>query len=578
MAATPQASIICGPRGESLYPSPQDRPGKYRHTNSLQRDIKRSISEYDHAEKVTLCAQIAARIPALSGAIRQKNEWAFPPDSWQPIFYHDYSDNDTWSDAAEEWLVHTVFQQALIGNSRKDLIRSIAVSGMDADRHGRDLAIFRCDASTGFMPRMQVVPGPRIGNGKGGDGGWWSSQTVSQVGFGSSGSHGSGYSICKGGEFDGYRIYQGIIHNSNDEPIAARILGMKLEGGNWIETYSDVRLGFQYGTHLWSEYDWHGMGSPLPKMSAAILKWLRKEEIDDLLLTGLANAASQTVIHQLAEGEDAPTALGDGLDMVETMDANGNTQTVYVAPIGDGGTKYIGSNEDLKGLSYENPHPNVQEFSRGNLVECLHDYGWPYSFLDSGDGGRAATRLDCELANNSIWQKQSPGEERLCAFVKFAIACGITHKHLAPAPLGPLDAPYKWTFGSPKEISVDAGNDVTAYLQMLRFGLTSQRIGTSRWGYVLKRIAKDRRKEAMMLADNTKAYIEYVKKEGMDITSPEYLSASQFFYQPSPNPFMPQAAKPETDDSTTAPTEKKKTVKPTRDAQGKITSIEVIEQ
>lgn len=548
MATSTQPYLICGPRGESLYPSPLDRPGKYRRTNSLQREIKRSISEFDHAEKVTLCAQMAARIPALSGAIRQKNEWAFPPDSWQPIFYHEYGDNDVWSDAAEDWLVHTVFPQALLANARKDLIRSIAVSGMDADRHGRDLAIFKCNASTGFMPKMQVIPGPRLGNGKSGEGGWWSSQTVSQVGYGSTGNNRSGYSVCKGGEFDGYRIYQGIIHDASDEPIAARILGLKRTAqGHWEETYLDVRLGFQYGTHLWSEYDWHGMGAPLPKMASAILKWLRKEEIDDLLLTGLANAAGQTVIHQLAEGEDAPTALGDGIEMVTTTDADGNEQTIWVTPIGDGSTKYIGSKENLKGLDYENPHPNVQEYSRGNLVECLYDYGWPYSFLDSGDSGRAATRLDCDLANNSIWQKQCPGEERLFNFLKFSVACGITHKHIGPPPAGPLDAPYRWTFGCPREISVDAGNDVTASLKRLQFGLTSQRVESSRWGYVLKRIAKDRLKESFMLADNAKKYIDYVKKQGLEITSPEYQLASQFFYQPSPNPTTPAAAGREED-------------------------------
>lgn len=562
MATTSSPSyLICGPRGESLYPSPNDRPGKYRRTNPLQRDIKRSISEYDHAEKVTLCAQIAARIPTLSGAIRQKNEWAFPPDSWQPIFYHEYADNDVWADAAEDWLVHSVFPKALLGNARKDLIRSIAVSGMDADRHGRDLAIFKCDASTGFMPKMQVIPGTRIGNGKSGDGGWWSSQTVSQVGYGSDGARGSGYSVCKGGAFDGYRIYQGIIHDANDEPIAVRVLGLKPGmKGNWEETYLDVRL--TAATHLWSEYDWHGMGAPLPKMASAILKWMRKEEIDDLLLTGLANAAGQTVIHQLAEGEDAPTALGDGMDMVTTTDSDGNEQTVYVAPIGDGSTKYIGSKESLTGLKYENPHQNVQDFSRGNLLECLYDYGWPYSFVDSGGTGRAATRLDCDLANNSIWQKQCPGEQRLSAFLKFAIACGLTHKHIPAAPSGPLDAPYRWTFGYPREISVDAGNDVTAYLKLLQFGMTSQRIGAARWGYVLKRIAKDRLKESFMLADNTKKYIEYVRKSGMDITSPEYVAASQFFYQSSPNPQMPaQAAsatgeKPKTPPAKTSSTAK----------------------
>lgn len=213
MATASSPYLLCDQYGRSLFPARADRPGKYRNFANLKREIRESISQRDYGQMVSDCANICARIPALSGAIRQKNEWAFPPDSWQPIFYHEYNDKDKWSDEAEDWLVHTVFPNALLGNTRKDLIRSIAVSGMDADRHGRDLAIFRCDASTDFLPKMQIVPGPRIGNG-GTKGTWWTSKTVTSVGGGSTGASGSGYDVCVGGEFDGYRIYQGIDRKS----------------------------------------------------------------------------------------------------------------------------------------------------------------------------------------------------------------------------------------------------------------------------------------------------------------------------------------------------------------------------
>jgi len=536
-------SDICSPYtsgtqfGRKLFPSPRDNPGKYQTIWPLQRDIKRSISQYDHAEKVTICAQISARIPALSGAIRQKNSWAFPAQSWHPIFYGDYLDEGIWEEAAEDWLVHSVFPNALLGNTFKQLLKAIQVSGMDVDRHGRDLAVFSRDADN--MPKMSIIPGTRIGNGNIGMGGWMS---VTADTFGTNGLV-SGYAVCKGGEFDGYRIYNGIIHDETDEPIAARVLGIKSNGkGGWQETYADYRLGFKYGAHLWSEYDWHGMGAPLPKMASAILKWLRKEEIDDLFLTGIANAASQTVIHKLAEGQDAMQALGDGMQMIEHTDSDGNKQQIYVSKLGDGSTKYIGSEEELEGLKYDQPHTNVQDFADSNLVECLFDYGWPYAFLDSGGTGRAATRLDCELANGSIGEKQSPGEERMFWFLKYALACGITYKKIPAPPAGVLDMPYRWTFGTPKEISVDAGNDVTAYLNMLRFGLTSQRIGASRWGYVKKRIDRDRLKESYTLIDQTKKMLEYAKREKVDLTSPEYQSASSFFWMPNANIQTPQPA------------------------------------
>ena len=537
MSSNPYTS---GYYGSKLLPSLRDNPGKYRQMSPLQREIKRSISQADHAEQVTICAQIAARIPALSGAIRQKNEWAFPPDSWHPIFYGDYNDGGRWEESAEDWLVHCVFPNALLGNSFKQLLRSVCVSGMDTDRHGRDLAIFSKDADG--MPRLSIVPGTRIGNGSQSLG-WW--QTVTGDSY-VNGFNVSGYGVCKDGEFDGYRIYNGIIHDASDEPIAARVLGMKQDDkGGWMPTFTDLRLGFKYGTHLWSEYDRHGMGAPLPKMSSAILKWLRKEEIDDLFLTGLANAASKNLIRRLPPGQDAMQALGDGMQMIPYTDADGNAKQIYVEKMGDGGTTFINSEEQLEGLKYEQPHPNIQSFARTNLVECLHDYGWPYAFMDTGDTGRAATRLDCELANNSIWQKQSPGEERLSWFLKFALGCGIAGGKIPMPPSGPLDMPYRWTFGTPKEISVDAGNDVTAYLNMLRYGLTSQRVGASRWGYVLKRINRDRQKESFALIDNARAMMDYAEKNKIDLQDPAYLNASNFFWMPNANVMpLPESAKP----------------------------------
>lgn len=539
---------IIGPRGQKLYPSPMDKPGKYPTIWPLQRDIKRSISQYDHAEKVTICAQISARIPALDAAIRQKNGWSYPPQSWHPIFHGDFGDRDVWSDGTTQWLSYQVFPNALLGNSSKDLLKSIRVSGMDADRHGRDLAIFKCDASTGFMPKMIVVPGTRIGNGLQSYG-WWSSVMSDTYAYGSNLM--SGYGICAGGEFDGYRIYNGIIHDDLDEPIAARVLGYKRDDKfNWIPAYEDFRLGFQHGTHLWSEYDWHGMGAPLPRMSAAIMKWLRKEEIDDLMLTALANASSKAVTYKLAPGTDAPTALGDNFDIVTHTDpVTGDKKEIFVEKMGDGSTTFVGATEELKGLQYDFPTQNVQDMTRGNLVECLNQYGWPCSFLDSANTGRAATRLDCEMANESINEKQEPGGERLHWFLKFAVACGITHGFIPPPPPGPLDMAYRWTFGTPKEISVDAGNDVTASLNRLRFGLTSQRLQSSRWGDVQKQVDKDLMREALKRVDMTDALIKHAASKGYVI---DFWPATQWFYSISPNPMFQESAQADAGGDSTA--------------------------
>ncbi len=518
------ALTICGPYGQKLYASPRSQPNKYRRRPQLPRDPKLQISQYDHAELVTLSAQLVSRIPTLRAAVRQKSEWAFAGDSWQPIYY---GENEAWGDKATDWLTHQVFPNAIRGNVRKDLIKGLQVSGMGWDIHGDDLAIF---SSANGLPQMTIIPGTRIGNGEQKEG-WWSNN-VQGCGV----TTPAGYGICQGGAFDGYKIYNGIIFDDSDEPIAARVLGWKKDGNDFVPTYADVMLGFAHGTHLASEYEWHGMGRPLPRIATSVLPWMDKEETDDLFRKGIKNAATKNVIHKLGEGQDSVDAMGNKASAVAipaSASASGTDETIWVEHVEGGDTTYIGSNETLTGFMYEQPHNNVEEFAIRNIRECLNDFGWLYELTDLSSTGRAPTRLATELVNNSIWQKQNTGETRLSWFVKFAVAVGITGKQLPEPPAGAFDEPYKWTFGYPKEMSVDQGNDIKGMLDMLRYGLTSQRITSSKWGYVQKRIRKDRQQENRALIDDAADLADYAKKKGHELP---FLKAVEFFYQPSANP------------------------------------------
>lgn len=537
MPQNPQAYRILGPTGEQLYASPRQHPGKYRERNRVARDPKRSVSQYDHAELVSLSAQLCARIPALSAAIRKKNEWAFAGDSWMPIFYGRLS--DWWGDIATEWLTQQVFPNALRGNVRKNLLWALRTSGMGWDIHGDDLALFSKNEITG-LPQMTVIPGTRIGNG---EQDYWQN-SISASGYQTA----SGYGICKGGKYNGFRIYNGVIYDAQDEPVAVRVIGWKREGDDFKQTFSDFALGLANGAHLASEYDLHGLGRPTPRIAASLLQWMNKEEIDDQFLKMIKLAASKNVIHKAAPGEDAQDARGNALVPVELsaeQTESGKAETIYVEYAADGDVTYIGSEEELAGLDFQNPHPNVEEFAVRVLREALDDYGFPYEFLNLSSTGRAPTRLACELVNNSIWQKQSTGEERLLWFVKYAIGVGIESGAI-PEPRGNPAEAFKWTFGYPKEMSVDAGNDVTASLARLRMGLTSQRIESAKWGYVQKRIDSDRRKEAKAHVDMAIELMGYAKAKGQEMS---FREAREFFYQPgvqpSPEQQKPQPAKTE---------------------------------
>jgi hypothetical protein len=530
------SSLICGPFGERLYPTPKDNPRKYRPGRPLKRDMKLAVSQMDHADLVTNCTQLACSIPILSGALRQMSEWAFAGDSWQPIHF---GQNEQWGDIASNWLMQSVYPNAVRRTTNKKLIKAMQVSAKGWLVQGDDLALFTTENG---MPKMTVIPGTSIGNGSNKSGWWAATNTVS--GYGNTTN--AGYGICVGGKFDGFRIYNGIIFDDEDEPIAARVLGWKRVGNDFEEAFTDFQLGFQYGAHLASPYDWHGMGRSLPRLASAVPAWLDFKETDDHFKKGIKLAATKMIIHQLAEGQDGPQARGDAVQQITSTDADGNEQNIWVESTEGGDVTYIGSGEQLKGADFANPHPNVEEFVTRKLRESVFDLGWLFELIDLSSTGRAPTRLGCELVNNSIWQLQTDGDERMTWFTRYAVAVGIQNKHIPAPPEGPLDDPYLWTFGYPKEMSVDAGNDVTASLNRIRFGLTSQRVESAKWGYVLKRIRRDRQKESFSLVDDADALVKYAKAKGHELP---FLRAMEQFYMPSANnssiPNQPAEAKPE---------------------------------
>ena len=521
--ATNCASLICGPRGETLYPSTRNNPSKYRPSTTLKRDMRHAITQRDHAQALSDCTQLVCGIPVLAGAMRQMSEWAFAGDSWQPIHY---GLDEEWGELAAEHLSRQVFSRCVRRTPYKSLIKAMQVSAQGWLSQGDDLALFGLDAEKN--PRMTVIPATCIGNGDKNQG-WWSQVAVTS---GTDNYAASGFGICLGGAFDGYRIYNGLIYDDEDEPIAVRVLGWKRDGKDFKPTYADFRLGMRYGAHMAFPYDWHGMGRPMPRIASATTEWKDFQERDEAFQKGTKLAATKTLLHQLGDGQDAPMALGDGMEMIKTTDASGNETKIWVEKVESGDVTYIGSNEELKGLDFQNPHPNIEEFSIRKLRECLVCLGWPYALVDPSSTSRAPTRQNCELANNSIWNIQVIGEERMFWFTKFAIATEIEQKRLPMPKRGGLSEPYLWTFGYPKEMSVDQGNDVKAMLEMLRYGITSQRLTSAKWGYVQKRIDRDREKEAMSLLGRVKRVYESEDNKTLKFSPREI---KELFWQPSAN-------------------------------------------
>lgn len=511
--------FLYGPSGQQIFPTPRESPGKYKARPLLNREIKRSISQYDHAELVSLATSLCCRIPALRAAIRDKNSWAFC--NWLPIYL---GDNEAWGEAAEEYLTHEVLPRAMFRELREDFGWGMRVSGMGLDMHGDDLCIFTEDEA--HSPKVDIVPGPRIGNGL--PGFQWVSTMFS--GAFMTAMRADGMGVVDGGRYDGFPIYNGVIRH-NGRPIAARVLGFNPDG---TTAFFDVDLG--PAAHYACEMEFFGQGRGLPRVAASVLHWMKKEEIDDQFLKGLANAAQRAVIHKLGPGMDAASSRGNAVNLLRETYTNSEGTTeekaVFVEYSQDGNVAYIGADEELGGISFENPHPNAEAFAVRVLMECLADLGWPFPLLDASATGRAPTRLEAQKANNSISERQSIQEVRSVRFFQYAIAKGMENGRIPRNDAG-ID-PYKWSVGYPAQLSVDQGNDVKAALDRLRMGLTNERIEAAKDGYISKHIRRQREKEVkdlMLAADRAFQFAN--KTLGHDTYT--FDQAMALFYQPSPN-------------------------------------------
>jgi len=525
---------LYGPTGSRIYPTPKEAPTKYKRRPKPSREIKRSISQYDHAELVSLSSVLSARVPALRAAIRDKNSWAF--SNWLPVYM---GEDDKWGEAAEQYLLNEVLPAAFFRELRQDFTWGLRTSGMGLDIHGDDFAIFTEDEA--HNPKIHIVPSPLISNHSDtlGD--------IESISYNGSYHRHDGMSEVKDGPYKGAAIYNGMIRQDGLW-VAVRVIGF--ESGKAI--HRDIPISS--ATHYACEAEYFGQGRGVPRIAASILQWMNKEEIDDQFLKGLKLAAQRAVIHKLAPGKDALMSLGNALtptvQTINSRDAAGNLtgtteeETVWTEYSPDGNVQYIGADEDLAGISFENPHPNAEAFAVRVLMECLADLGWSWSLIDTSMVSRAPTRMETAKANNSMSERQISQEARSVRFFQYAIAKGMENGRLKRNRQG-VD-PFKWAVGFPKEMSVDQGNDAKADIERLKMGLTSERIIAAKEGYIHKHILRDLKKSTFARMKAAAEAIDFAKGLGHELTFDQAMSLFRQQYSSPMQQPQSQTEKPAT--------------------------------
>ena len=456
-----------------LYPSPRWNLKQYKPRYWLGADIKDNVSEYDRSELVNYSRQLFAQIGNLSTAIKQKNSWAFS-DAWHP---HYTGQNKAWGEEAGEFLRHQFYPMCNLRGPQYDLRRSMTISGQMWDIDGDDVMVLS-ESANGF-PMVGFFPSTRIGLA--------SSRGLAR----------KDADTVSGGPYSGARVFDGIVMDRQNRMIAVQLSSE--DGVTYVPSYS---------CDLSYLPDWHDQGRGIPRIATCLLRWMDLQDIDDFLRRGMKRAASVGLKFKTESGE---AAVGNEIVIEADLPASteqrvsGSEPKVAYEEIEGGEVYYLSANtgEEIEQLEYENPHPNSEAFVERVTRESVASVGWLYELLDLTQTGRAPTRLACDIANQSIWEQQSPARRRWKRMISYAIAKGMKNGFVSKNEDG--GDPYKWEPGLPKQVSVDAGNDEQADRENLKLGTTSKTIIAQKRGWHQRDIAKHRIEETKQLLEDAKA-------------------------------------------------------------------------
>jgi hypothetical protein len=507
-------SSLLGPSGQPvsyfLYPSPRHNLRQYKPRYWLGADTKTNVGPYDRWELVNYSRQLFAQIGNLSTAVKEKNSWSFG-DAWDA---HYCGTNAKWGQEAEEFLKFQFYPMGNVRGPQYDLKRSLRLSGQHWDIDGDDAMVLT--EGENHFPKLAFFPGTRIGS-------------TATGGRGAPPPAGGSRPTMENGAFSGAEVFDGIIYDRNSCIIGIQIV-------NPDGTFKAIS---SFNADLAYEPDWCDQGRGIPRVATCLLRWMNLQDIDEFIQRGMKRAAAVGLKFKKEGGE---AGLGNEIITSEESPTAvaGETRQIHYEEIEGGEMYYLDSagGEEIEALKYENPHNNSEAFVQRIVRECLASVGWRFELMDLSSTGRAPSRLACDVANQSIWDRQFTGDRRWRRAIGYAIAKGMKHGFISRNDDG-MD-PYLWEPGLPARLSVDAGNEEQADRENLKMGTTSKAIVAQKKGLHHKDIRKARFEEVSGLIADAQAI-----KAGNPEVSFDVVMA--LLEQRSPNGVMMQAptAKPQ---------------------------------
>ncbi len=489
----------------TLYRTPSQSRDSVRPRPIPRAKTYEAVSAWQRREMVDVSRVIAAGVPNINTALIQAGEFSIG-DSWH-IKYR--GTNKAWGKKRDHWF-NTDYR--MHGNGRSDqndwcstlrqmnwtrkveadyavwfdgLPHKDPISGKEVDPTGQYHTVKYDRISTGLIGGWHSVGVVSVGNGldkclelpKT----WNFYATVTAFG-----SWPGLYIINDSASiFDGQRIIDGIIVDSNMRTLGYRLVGFDKDG---LPSYADVpkaQIHFNFSAR--KQLD---LIRGIPEIAEAIMPCMHLDDIQELMEMAVKLASALAISRESSDGN--PSRSGRASYDEETTDSQGNPTHWHraVENIFPGIVELaVNNKESLKALDFNRPSLNEEAFVQRIEMSILHTL-WPRSLIYSDDTRRAGTRAIAVQANTICAYDQSC-TERSARWIadratEFAMRAGYIPYN------DNLYDPYEYVFTVPGKFTVDEGTDLKMRLQALGRCIISRGIICEMDGYMAEEIEEQR--------------------------------------------------------------------------------------
>ena len=441
------------------------------------KDISTLVPSYDRKTLVSASRRLYLNEGVLVGAIQQKAMYAVGR-SWQA---QSGSANRDFKKQAEDKLNNEWYNNCDIRGGIHNFQIALYQLSCAVDRDGEAFVLLV--SNTSDYPGFQMLPCHRIANPNGLSDGL----------------------MTEKGKTKGLRLQDGIVY-SKSRPM---FYAYNDENGDLIEY-----LPAKDVVHIFDPA-WQEQGRGLPAFTHAL------NDLRDALQSHDWERHAQLMLSSIGLIEYNETGLPDIPDNVNVLSGSSCSQPSggLAANILFGGqVRHYVSNSGSKLETIKNDRPGDMWESFQNRIyrKALAGVNWPMSMCWLSTGQGTAERADLGRAQRAVEDRQDLLAYAAKRITSFAIAKFIKRGDL------PMDNEfYKWTFSTPKKLTVDDGRVSKELIEMFRSGFLNQ---VDVLGY-LGKTASDHLDERIdyLVMQKTKVYManKELKKLGLHIDDRE---------------------------------------------------------